>query len=492
MMNAEQANAPEETYGRRNKAGLFMGPLVFVIMALSSPPEGMGVEAWRVAAIGLWMAIWWISEATAVYATALLPIALFPLLGIFAVKQAVAPYANPLIFLFMGGFLIAQSMQRWNLHKRIALRLLVITGTKSHRLIGGFMLTCALLSMWVSNTATAVMMLPIGLSVASLLIGRDREAQEMAPFRTALFLGIAYGCSLGGLATLIGTPPNALLAAYLADNHDIHIGFAQWMAAALPLSMALLFLTWLMLTKVLFRVANSPIAGAEEVIGQELLAMGAMSRGEKLAGSVFLITAVLWVSRPLISGYLSGVYLSDAGIAIFMAVLLFVLPVNMKQKEFALNWEQAVRIPWGVLILFGGGLSLASAIGATGLAEWLGGALSGFAIWPAWVVLLLTVALIVFLTEMTSNTATTAAFLPLLAAISLQMGETAAYLAVPAAIAASCAFMMPVATPPNAIVYSSGYVTIPQMAKTGIFLNILCIVLITLLAEMFILRVLGV
>ena len=491
-MNAEQTPAQENAYGTRNKVGLFLGPLVFASMALTSPPEGMSVEAWRVAAIGLWMAIWWITEATTVYATALLPIALFPFFGVFPIKQAVAPYANPLIFLFMGGFLIAQSMQRWNLHKRIALRLLSITGTQSHHLIGGFMLTCALLSMWVSNTATAVMMMPIGLSVASLLVGRDRAKGEMAPFRTALFLGIAYGCSLGGLATLIGTPPNALLVAYLADNHDIHIGFAQWMAAGLPLSMVLLLLTWLMLTKVLFKVPNSPVTGAEEVIGQELQAMGPMSRGEKLAGSVFLLTALLWVSRPLISSFLPGMLLSDSGIAIAMAVLLFVLPVNMQKKEFALNWEQAIRIPWGVLILFGGGLSLASAIGATGLAEWMGGALSGFSVWPAWIVLLLTVTLIVFLTEMTSNTATTAAFLPLLAVLSLQMGETAAYLAVPAAIAASCAFMMPVATPPNAIVYASGCVTIPQMARTGIFLNILCIVIITLLAEVFILRILGV
>jgi solute carrier family 13 (sodium-dependent dicarboxylate transporter), member 2/3/5 len=491
-MNAEQASTVEQVFGTRNKTGLVLGPLVFTVMVMMTPPEGMGVEAWRVAAIGLWMAVWWISEATSVYATALLPIALFPFFGVFGIRQAVAPYANPLIFLFMGGFLIAQSMQRWNLHKRIALRLLSITGTKSHRLIGGFMLTCALLSMWVSNTATAVMMMPIGLSVASLLVGRDSEAKEMAPFRTALFLGIAYGCSLGGIATLIGTPPNALLAAYLADNHDIHIGFAQWMAAGLPLSMALLALTWALLTKILFRVPNSPIAGAEEVIGQELRAMGPMSKGEKLAGSVFVLTALLWVTRPLISGYFPTMNLSDSGIAIAMAVLLFVLPVDMSKRQFALNWEQAIRIPWGVLLLFGGGLSLASAIGATGLAEWLGGALSGFASWPVWIVMLLSVTLIVFLTEMTSNTATTAAVLPLLAAISLQMGETAAYLAVPAAIAASCAFMMPVATPPNAIVYASGCVTIPQMARTGIVLNIVCIVVVTLIAELFILRVLGV
>ncbi len=491
-MNAEQAAEVEDAYGTRNKVGLILGPLVFALMALTSPPEGMTVEAWRVAAIGLWMAIWWISEATAVYVTALLPIALFPFFAGFPIKQAVAPYANPLIFLFMGGFLIAQSMQRWNLHKRIALTLLSITGTRSHRLIGGFMLTCALLSMWVSNTATAVMMMPIGLSVASLLVGQDRETREMAPFRTALFLGIAYGCSLGGIATLIGTPPNALLVAYLADNHNIHVGFAQWMAAGLPLSLVLLTLTWALLTKVLFRVPNAPVTGAEDVIGQELKAMGRMSRGERLAGSIFLLTALLWVSRPLLSTLVPDMLLSDGGIAIAMAVLLFVLPVNLEKREFALNWEQAVRIPWGVLILFGGGLSLASAIGATGLAEWLGGALSGFSVWPAWVVLLLTVTLIVFLTELTSNTATTAAFLPLLAAISLQMGETAAYLAVPAAIAASCAFMMPVATPPNAIVYASGCVTIPQMARTGIFLNILCIVLITLVAEAIILKLLGI
>ncbi len=491
-MNTEQAQPAAEFYGRRNKIGLGLGPLVFIALILTPPPDGMAVEAWRVAAIGLWMAIWWITEATAVYATALLPIALFPFFGVFGIKQAVAPYANPLIFLFMGGFLIAQAMQRWNLHKRIALRLLSVTGTKSHRLIGGFMLTCALLSMWVSNTATAVMMMPIALSVASLLVAQDVEKGKMAPFRTALFLGIAYGCSLGGIATLIGTPPNALLVAFLADNHGIQIGFAQWMMVGLPLSIVLLLLTWLLLTKVLFRAPNHPVSGAEELIRQELIAMGPLSKGEKLAGSVFVLTAILWVSRPLLMSYWPEMNLSDSGIAIAMAVLLFVLPVDLEKRVFALNWEQAVRIPWGVLILFGGGLSLASAIGATGLAGWLGEALSGFAVLPSWLVLLAAVTLIVFLTELTSNTATTAAFLPLLAAISLQMGETAAYLAVPAALAASCAFMMPVATPPNAIVYASGSVTIPQMARTGIYLNILCIVLITLLAEAFILRVLGV
>ncbi len=478
-------------YSLRNRLGLGLGPAVFAAFLLIPQPEGMSPEAWRVAGIGLWMAIWWISEATTVYATALLPIALFPFFGVSGIKQAVTPYANPLIFLFLGGFLIAQAMQRWNLHKRIALGLLGLTGTGSRRLIGGFMLACALLSMWVSNTATAVMMMPIGLSVASLLATRGDGGGETASFRTALFLGIAYGCSLGGIATLIGTPPNALLAAYLADNHGIQIGFAQWMMAGVPLSALLLVLTWLLLTRVLFRVPDSPVHGAEDVIARELAAMGPLSRGEKLAGAVFVLTALLWVSRPFLSGLFPGLNLSDAGIAVAMAVLLFVLPVDLKRRVFALNWEQAVRIPWGVLILFGGGLSLAGAIGATGLAEWLGGALSGFAAWPGWMVLTLTVAVIVFLTELTSNTATTAAFLPLLAAISLQMGETAAYLAVPAALAASCAFMMPVATPPNAIVYGSGCVTIPQMARTGIYLNILCIVLITVLAEAVILRLLG-
>lgn len=430
-------------------------------------------------------------------ATALMPLAAFPFLGIAPIQTVAAPYANPLIFLFLGGFMIALAMERWNLHRRIALKVLKAAGNRADRLIAGFMAATAGLSMWVSNTATTVMMLPIALSVVRLLLPASAEDVDAGkapvdPFPVALLLGIAYGASIGGLGTLIGTPPNALLAGFMLESYDIHVGFAQWMMAGLPLAAVMLVLTWWLLTRFAFPVGGRRIGVAAAVIDAELAALGPASRGEKLVGFVFLATGGAWILRPLIAKQLPGVYLHDAAIAMTSALALFLIPVEFRRGVFLINWAWARKLPWGVLILFGGGLSLASAIAESGLAAWIGDALSVFGAWPVIALVAAVTVVIIFLTELTSNTATTAAFLPVVAALAVSVGENPFLLVVPAALAASCAFMMPVATPPNAIVFGSGLVTIPQMVRAGFLLNICGIVVITALAYSLLLAVFGV
>jgi solute carrier family 13 (sodium-dependent dicarboxylate transporter), member 2/3/5 len=497
---ASAVDEPENSGGgggdRRRQIGLLLGPLAFVVVLLLPPPAGMPPEAWRTAAVGVLMAVWWISEAIPIPATALLPLALLPLLRIAPVEGAASPYANPVIFLFLGGFLIAQAMQRWNLHRRIALRVIRAVGTRPVPLIGGFMLAAAFLSMWVSNTATAVMMLPIGLSVIDLALrgeadgtGAPREPTD-SNFAIALMLGIAYACSIGGLATLIGTPPNALLAGFMAETYGVEIGFAQWMLVGLPLAVVGLPIVWLVLTRWIYPVRLREIPGGRAAIDREISAMGSLSRGETLVGIVFVMTALAWVTRPVLERWIPEI--SDAGIAITAAIALFALPVKLKAGEFVLNWEWAKRLPWDVLILFGGGLSLASAISRSGLAGWIGSSLAGFQALPIIAIVIVVTLVIIFLTELTSNTATAAAFLPVLASLAVGIGENPLLLAVPAALAASCAFMMPVATPPNAIVYGSSFITIPQMARAGLVLNLLFLLLISLVGYLLVILVFGV
>ena len=460
--------------------GLIGGLLVFSVMIALPPPVDMPSEAWRVAGCAALMAIWWLSEAIPVAATALLPLALFPLLGIAAIEKTATPYANPLIFLFMGGFMIALAMQRWDLHRRIALTILKAAGTAPDRLIGGFMAATALLSMWVSNTATTVMMLPIAISVIAM-VSREASAskarQKTDRFSIALLLGIAYAASIGGVATLIGTPPNALLAAFLAERHGIAIGFARWMLIGLPLALAGLTAAWFLLTKLLYKTDDDPVAGAGEAIDREYAALGRLSAPEKRVAIIFILVAAAWILRPTISAGIPN--LSDAGIAIAGALAMFVIPAGMRDGRSLLDWERTKTLPWGVLLLFGGGLSLAAAINESGLAGWIGAAMHGFTTWPVLLVILAVTAVVIFLTELTSNTATAATFLPLAAALAVTVAVPVPYLAVPAALAASCAFMMPVATPPNAIVFGSGMLTVGQMARAGIWLNLVSTVLIT-------------
>ncbi|EON92882.1 sodium: dicarboxylate cotransporter [Marinobacter lipolyticus SM19] len=455
--------------------GLFLGPLFLLLTLVLPAPEGMNNAAWAAAGLMLLMATWWSTEAIPIPATALLPIVLVPALGLGSVKEATAPYANPIIFLFLGGFTLGLAMQRWNLHRRIALLTLRSVGDKPKRQIAGFMIATAFLSMWVSNTATSIMMLPIGLSVIAMMGSSEPEAQRR--YATALLLAIAYSASIGGIATLIGTPPNALLAAYLSENQGVSIGFAQWMLIGVPVTLLMLLLTWWWLTRKDFGLSSQGDSGT--MIDDELAALGSLKKGEKLVATVFILTAAAWIFRPLLSDSLMP-WLSDTGIAISAAVAMFLIPVNVKERLFVLDWETAQNIPWGVLLLFGGGLAMAGVISSSGLAEWIAESLSIAGHLPVIVMIVLVAGVIIFLTEVTSNTATAAAFLPLLGAVAMSQNLSPLLLTVPAAIAASCAFMMPVATPPNAIVFSSGHMKIQDMIRAGFVLNIMGILVVTL------------
>ena len=467
------------------------GLALFALFLLMPAPEGLSEEGWRVVAVASLMIVWWITEAIPVAATALLPLALFPLTGAVEMGPTAAPYADPTIFLFMGGFMLAKAMQTWNLHRRIALSIVARTGSRQHHIVGGFMLATAFLSMWVSNTATTVMMLPIALSVAGLLADDAGDEAGSAKFALALLLGLAYSASIGGVATLIGTPPNALLAGSLSQAYGYDLGFGRWMLIGVPVAAIMLVISWLLLTRIALRLPTHRIDGAERLIKEQVAALGRWSRPEIVVGIVFVTAALLWVFRSVLQGIIPG--LNDAGIAIGAALILFLIPSGTKKGVALLNWETASRIPWGVLLLFGGGLSLAKAVAATGLDQWIGNAIGGFAgALPLIGIVLLVATVILLLTEFTSNTATAATFLPLLAALSENLGENPLMLAVPAALAASMAFMMPVATPPNALVFSSGKVTIPQMVRYGGWHNLAALLVISTVGYLILTTLFGV
>ena len=456
-------------------AALFAGPIVLFMTIITPPPQGMSQDAWYMVGVATLMAIWWVSEVVPIPVTALTPIVIVPLLGITSIREVTAPFANPTIYLFFGGFMLGMAMERWDLHKRIALNIMLATGVKPSRQVAGFMLATAFLSMWVSNTATSAMMLPIGLSVAAMMSGND---ENKAKFAKVLLLAIAYSASIGGLATLIGTPPNALLAAFLSETYQIEIGFAQWMLVGLPISLMMLVATWVWLTKFSFKMEDTESPDARKVLQEQLIDLGPMTRGEKTIGIIFALTAMAWIFRPLLREYIPG--LSDAGIAVAAAISLFIVPVSRDERIYVLTWDKAREIPWGVLLLFGGGLTLAALIKSTGLADWIAGAMSIVGGLPILLVVAFVVTVIIFLTELTSNTATAAGFLPLMGALGVSLGIDPMLLAVPAALAASCAFMMPVATPPNAIVFGSGKLQISDMIKAGFALNVIGIILVTL------------
>lgn len=476
MAEVQSNDGPRSGLPKSQVIGLILG-VAFLLATLVLPaPGSMGAEAWAALGLMLLMATWWSTEAIPIPATALLPIVLVPALGLGTIGQATAPYANPIIFLFLGGFTLGLAMQRWNLHRRIALLTLKAMGDQPRRQIAGFMLATAFLSMWVSNTATAIMMLPIGLSVVAMMDNTNPEG--VRKYATALLLAIAYSASIGGIATLIGTPPNALLAAYLSENQGISVGFAQWMVLGVPVTLVMLLLTWWWLTRRDFGIGQA--SDSDQMIRDELAKLGVMSRGERLVAVVFVITATVWIFRPLLSASLMP-WLSDTGIAIAAAIAMFLIPVDTRERTFVLDWDSANKLPWGVLLLFGGGLAMAGVISSSGLAEWIAGSLGVAGALPTIVMMVIVAAVIIFLTEVTSNTATAAAFLPLLGALAMAQDVSPLLLTVPAAIAASCAFMMPVATPPNAIVFSSGHMQISGMIKAGFALNLMGIVVVTLI-----------
>ena len=475
-------NRPLETY---QIVGRILGPVVFALMFASDQSQDiMPTMAWRAAAVGLWMAIWWATEAIPVAVTAFIPIIVFDPLGISSIKEAAAPYANPIIYLFLGGFMMALAVERWNLHRRISLAILDRTGTDGRRLIGGFMFVCAMLSMWMTNTSTTMMLLPIVLSVIGVIHDNvtDVSDESRDNFRIAMLLGIAYSASIGGLATLIGTPPNALLVAYLAEQTGIEISFARWMAVGVPVSFIMLPIAWYLLTRVMFPV-NIP---ASDVVNDHLKKlrheMGPMTTPERRVAILFGAVIFCWILRRPLTEMIGVTGVSDTSIVMVAALLLFMVPSGHATQPQLMTWHDATRLPWGVLILFGGGLSLAAAVSQTGLAQWLGESLSPLNAWGSAVLVIGAVALVIFLTELTSNLATTATLLPVMGAIAIQAGIPPILLTVPITIAASCAFMLPVATPPNAIVFATGSISIPQMAKAGFWLNVIGVIIVTLVS----------
>ena len=474
----------------RLAAGLLSGPLLALLVMLAPTPAAMPPAAWQVVALTVWMAAWWVAEPVPIAVTALLPVAVLPLMGMAPISEVASPYANPLIFLFLGGFLLAEAIQRWNLHRRIAMLVLHVSGHRPHQVVGGFMIATAGLSMWVSNTATAALMVPIGLSVLGLL---ERQGGVGASRNMALtlLLGIALAANIGGMGTLIGTPPNALLAGFMADNYDIEIGFSQWMLLALPPAVLLLALAWWLLTRLVYPLPRSAVPGMAGLLREQADDLGRMTGPERRVAVIFALVALAWVARPLLQRLVPGLELTDAGIAVIGALLLFVTPARWQTRQFLLDWDSARHLPWGVLILVGGGLSLGGAIESSGLAAVVAEGLSAFGDWPPWTLVALVVLVVMLMSHVTSNTATAAAILPLTASLTVSLGASPLLLSVPVAMAASCAFMLPVATPPNAVVFASGKLRVIDMVRAGALVSLAGVAVITLVVFALAMPVLG-
>lgn len=463
---------------KRKKIGLFVGPILFCIVFFLKPFPELGIEANAVMATTLWVATWWLSEALPIAATALLPIVLLPLSGGASISQTTAAYGDKMLYLFVGGFVIAIAMQRWNLHKRIALAIISTVGTNSKMIVLGFMLATGLLSMWISNTATTLMMVTIGTALIAEM--RELTGESGKTFFKALLLGIAYSASIGGVATLVGTPTNPIFVAVVQKLYGTELSFANWMVFALPFSLIMLAFCWFLLTYIIFPVSKSSMPLGKEMIAGEQRKLGNISQEEKAVGIVFLLTAFAWITRSFfLNQFIPGI--NDTVIAIAAALLMFIIPSKQKKGKPLLTWEEAERLPWGVIILFGGGLSLAAAFQSSQLAEWLGNQLTGVQNLPLFLIILIVALTVNFLTEVTSNVATASIMLPVLAALADAIGVHPYLLMIPATMAASCAFMLPIATGPNAIVFGSGELKIKDMVRAGIWLNITSSLLISLL-----------
>ena len=488
-MNSKANTKPDV----HQRVGLFLGPFTAVGMTFMETPEGMSAVAFKVAIMGILMAIWWATEAVPIAVTAMLPLVLFPLFGVSSIQEAATPFANKVIYLFLGGFIVAFAMQRWNLHKRIALTILQYVGGNGKSLVGGFMFVSAALSMWVMNTSTTMMLLPIAISVITVIHSTNKHIsnKEKEDFQYSILLGIAYASTIGGMSTLVGTAPNAMMAAFLLETYEIQINFSEWMLIGIPLSCVMVPLAWLSLTKWVFHVNFKTNHSGQESLRIMKNDLGVISKPEIRVGIVFLIMALAWILRPLLIkiSFLSG--LDDSSIAMAGAILLFIIPSGDKGDPLLLRWEHLSNLPWSILILFGGGLSLATAVSNSGLAGWIGSNLSSVGSLPLPLLVMSIAIMIIFLTELTSNIATTATFLPVIGAIAIEMGINPIILAAPVTLAASCAFMLPVATPPNAIVFGSGLLRIPRMIRAGIALNIIGIIIVTTLSITLVPFILG-
>ncbi|TDQ33415.1 SLC13 family permease [Zeaxanthinibacter enoshimensis] len=464
------------------KIGLLLGPALFFLI-LMLPFDLVSESGDRVIAVAIWMITWWITESVSISVTALLPLFLFPLLKIMPIGEVGANYGSPIIFLFFGGFVLALALEKVNLHKRIALNIIRITGTTPNRVVLGFMIATAALSMWISNTASTVVMLPIALSVIKLLINdADGFTKDDQNFALSVMLGIAFSANAGGIATVIGTPPNSVLIGLLENEYNIEISFLKWMTLGLPFSLVLLTICYLVLVKWMFPNKQLKFDASREVIQVELEKLGRTSGREKMVLTIFGVTVFLWIFRTVINGIFPWLDLSDTLISMLGAISLFAIPYNYKKGDFILGWQDTEKLAWGILILFGGGLALANGMSVSGIVDMVSAAIA-----TSNVSILVTAAMLIFLmlfmTELMSNVALVAVLAPVVAGIAIGLNIPMLHLLIPVTIASSCAFMLPMATPPNAIVFASGYIQVHQMARVGIILNLIAVVLLIMLFE---------
>lgn len=471
-------------FSKLKLAALTLGILLFyIIYALVPVPAGLTPGAWKVIACTVLILTWWVTEALPIPVTSLVPLMLFPLLGISDIKQTAIPYGSPMVFLFLGGFLLAAAMERWSLHMRIALNIVKFAGTDANGIIGGFMLATGALSMWMSNTATTVMMLPIGISIIDLMAQDAKTPEQKASYEKffgALMLGIAYAASIGGMATPIGTPPNIIFSGFMQSQFGFEVSFLDWMMVGVPTSLVLLGVTWVLLTKICLRNKLGHLHGSKAMITKELEALGPVSLAEKMVLMVFCLTAFFWITRSVFAEVAFFKLLTDEGIAIIGAGLLFILPGDIKKGKFVMDWESAENLPWGILLLFGGGMSLAAALENNGVISALGQSIASLhGMSMVWIVMII-IAVVVLMSELMSNMALTAIFLPIAAALAVGFHENPLIFTIATTLAASCGFMLPMATPPNAIVFGSRHVTMPQMVKAGVLLDIISILFLTL------------
>ena len=461
------------------KFGFVLGPVLFILIHYFFEDDALSEQGKDVLAATAWIGIWWVFEVLPIAVTALLPILLFPLLDAVALGDTTASYGHKYVFLYLGGFILAMAIEKWNLHKRIALQIIKAIGTNMYTIVLGFMVATAFLSMWISNTATTVMVLPMAISIVKQLKDNpETPKDENKVFSKLLMLAIAYAASIGGIATLIGTPPNLVFAGFVQKTYGVDISFWQWMKFGLPVSSVLLVLAWLYLTRIAYPLGKARFPGGKKEINRLLAELGPLGKEEKMVLLVFVLTAFCWITRSfLLQKFIPNI--DDTIIAIGSAIVLFIIPAN-RSGEPLIKWKEAVQIPWGIILLFGGGMAIAKGFQETGLANYLGGQMTFFEGLPLFVLLLLVITCVNFLTEVTSNLATTAMMLPVLAPLALTLGINPYLLMVACTTAASCAFMLPVATPPNAVVFGSGYLRIPDMVRTGFLMNLLSIVIMAL------------
>ena len=464
------------------KAGLFLGPVLFFTI-LSLPFDMISDKGDSVIAIAVWMVTWWITEAVSISVTALLPLLLFPILKIMDIGDVGANYGSPIIFLFFGGFVLALALEKVNLHKRIALNIIKVTGTTPNKVVLGFMIATASLSMWISNTATTVVMLPIAMSVIGLLVNdADGFTKDDRNFALSVMLGIAFSANAGGVATVIGTPPNSVMIGLLENEYNIEISFLKWMVLGVPFSTLMIWISYLVLVKWMYPNKQLKFAASKEVINEELKKLGPMSGKEKMVLSIFGVTVFLWIFRTVINGIFPALKLNDTMISIMAAIAMFSIPYNMKKGDFIITWKDTQKLAWGILILFGGGLALAKGMSVSGIVDMVSGAIGESNISILFTAILL-ITLMLFMTELMSNVALIAVLAPVVAGIAIGLDLPILYLLIPVTIASSCAFMLPMATPPNAIVFASGYVKVSEMARVGVILNIIAIIILVLIFQ---------